>query len=197
MYNDNQLYLDLKKSPYGEKLFYYLENLDYDILYKSSIHGKTHIIRTVTYGSVIAMGEGYSMDDTDLLLLCCSYHDIGRVNDKYCIEHGKNAADLILSGKVKSFDAINGDSLNIALASISAHSDIDNNIPIYMRLYNVSDTDRFYRIVNALKDADNLDRVRVGDLDTSFLRTETAKILPDFAQELFDFMTYINTTIND
>ena len=40
-------------------------------------------------------------------------------------------------------------------------------------------------LTRLLKDADNLDRVRLGDLDPKFLRHDSAKDLVGFAQRLF------------
>ena len=43
-----------------------------------------------------------------------------------------------------------------------------------------------FDLVALLKDADALDRVRLGDLDVSRLRFAQARQMVDFAQELFD-----------
>ena len=187
MYTDNPYYKKFIGSIYENKLQYYLDNLDEDILYQSWTHGKLHIIRTMTYGALIAQNENFTPLETDLLLLSCSYHDIGRIDDRYAPEHGTNSAKLIEEGKVEALNCYEGDYINIIKAAIAAHSDHDSNMELYLNRFKVIDKSLFYKIARALKDADNLDRVRIGDLNTDYLRTETAKQLPDFAQDLFDF----------
>ena len=66
-------------------------------LYKSWLHGQGHIERVIMLGALIAMGEGFSMDDTRLALFCCSYHDIGRSNDRRDDDHGTVSAGMIIA----------------------------------------------------------------------------------------------------
>jgi hypothetical protein len=47
-------------------------------------------------------------------------------------------------------------------------------------------THEHWRLVALLKDADGLDRVRLGDLDPKFLRLPQSKPMMSFAQQLFD-----------
>ena len=51
--------------------------------------------------------------------------------------------------------------------------------------YSIDDRDRATLIARLLKDADGLDRVRVSDLDPSFLRFKESLKFVDFAKELF------------
>ena len=50
--------------------------------------------------------------------------------------------------------------------------------------FHPADFDRAVELTRLLKDADNLDRVRLGDLKVKFLRHESAKNLADFALRL-------------
>jgi len=50
------------------------------------------------------------------------------------------------------------------------------------------DTDGALRVFRVLKDADALDRVRLGDLDPSYLRTEPAREMVARAWELYEEM---------
>ena len=49
--------------------------------------------------------------------------------------------------------------------------------------------------LQVLKDADGLDRVRLGDLDPTFLRTDVAPELIDIAQDLYD--SYLENNTDD
>jgi len=44
----------------------------------------------------------------------------------------------------------------------------------------------YWRLTSLLKDADGLDRVRLGDLDGRYLRNREARTMVAFAQALFD-----------
>lgn len=49
--------------------------------------------------------------------------------------------------------------------------------------------------LKVLKDADALDRVRLGDLNSDYLRTEAAHLLIDVARDLYH--AYLHTDSND
>jgi len=50
----------------------------------------------------------------------------------------------------------------------------------------VSRANQHWPLIALLKDADGLDRVRLGDLDPRYLRNAEAKAMVPFAQTLFD-----------
>lgn len=178
-------YEKLKKSEYGRLLDKAMQELDRDILFDSEwFHGDDHVMRTMILGAYVAMGEKYTMEETWLLLMCCSYHDIGRIDDHYDEAHGPNAAKKIMNGEVRAFDRISKEHTAIAAAAISVHSQSDSSAEQYEREYDIRDHELFMKMVCGLKDADNLDRVRLGDLDVKYLRTKTAKNAVDFAEGL-------------
>ena len=164
-----------------------MSSLDRSILFKSRIHGEGHIERVINLGAHIAQNESLSEEETRYLLLCCSYHDIGRRSDWYDRKHGSKSAKMIARGKVKAqFDGIPESDMAVILAAISAHSDKDSRIHDYEKAYGVSDHEKFGRICSCLKDADNLDRVRIKDLDVKYLRHEKSRQMAEYAQKLFD-----------
>lgn len=168
----------LMNSEYGRCLTEAYENLNVDILYSSLTHGQGHIERTMLFGALIAKGEELSIADTKLLLLCCSYHDIGRSNDSYDLQHGICSANrLVECGVDDQFD-----DLTLAQAAISAHAVPDEEMDSFRIKHNVQDTERYYRIATCLKDADGLDRVRICDLDTSHLRHKSTLKLENLAE---------------
>lgn len=180
---------ELKNTPYGEALEKSYRELLRSALYQSRIHGLGHIERTMLLGTLICSGEGFDSGVTRLCLLACSYHDIGRVDDSRDFYHGSTSAGMLDDRKFEPFlETISDDDLNILKAAISSHSDHDSNIPQYEEKYGVLDHDRFMKVVRTIKDADNLDRVRIGDLDKAYLRQETSKGLPETAQWIFDNM---------
>ena len=172
---------ELAGSVYGELLVKAYGELKTDILYISDGHGIGHIERTMLFGALIAMNENLSEKDTVMLLRCCSYHDIARVDDRYDEEHGIRSADRILSCELKELF----DDPAVAAAAIGAHAVPDSQGDRMIEKYGVADVDRFHLIMSCLKDADNLDRVRIGDFDSRFLRHEESVKMGDLAEWVF------------
>ena len=135
--------------------------LRYGVLYQSHMHGAGHIERVMLLGAMIAMKQNFGAADTALLLDICAYHDTGRIDDTKDDDHGARAA-------------------------MCAHSVSDKIRSRMFEKCHVTDTARADRMTDALKDADALDRVRLGDLDVRYLRTDAARGLTDFAQALYD-----------
>ena len=57
------------------------DSLRRDLLFKSALHGQGHIERVLLLGALIAQREALSPADTRILLLACSYHDVGRIGE--------------------------------------------------------------------------------------------------------------------
>ena len=74
---------------------YYVKALKKESLYQSHIHGIGHIERVLLFGGLIAMQNHCSEEDTRLLLLACSYHDIGRIDDSLDDDHGRRSSEKL------------------------------------------------------------------------------------------------------
>lgn len=157
-----------------------LTKLDEHVLYKSMIHGRTHIERVCFLALILSNKLDLSADDTKLLLTASAYHDIGRKNEFVDAEHGLRAAEAV--GRYVDYE---GDDLKILKASIEAHSRSDSLMSDIIDKYDVADVERALRIARILKDADALDRVRILDLNTKYLRFEESRDLVEFAKNLF------------
>jgi len=157
-----------------------LRDIKREVLYKSHIHGGGHIERTVLYGSILAMDVCLPPEDLRLLLLCCSYHDIGRVNDLVDDLHGARSA-----AKAEAITGLSGEELRIVMAAMEYHSVDDRLLEKVMEKHSVTEKDRCVRIAKLLKDADGLDRVRLGLLDVRYLRNPTAPGYKPFAEYVF------------
>ncbi|MBQ6372326.1 MAG: HD domain-containing protein, partial [Oscillospiraceae bacterium] len=155
----------LMASQYGDALIEAYESLDVSLLYQSVTHGVGHIERTMFFGAMIAMNERLSADETRDVLLCCSYHDIGRTDDRYDLDHGRKSAEMI--GKGESLRSLFSEP-EAAMAAIHAHSVPDDEAGDAPVIYNVKKLDKSTLYMACLKDADNIDRVRIYDLDESF-----------------------------
>lgn len=157
-----------------------LSGLNYGALYESPIHGPGHIERTMLHGAFCAMEEPLSLEDTALLLECCAYHDVGRVNDALDHLHGHRSAQQLarLTGRT-------GEELTMMMAAVDAHSRPESHLVSTLERYAPQDWDRAFTLAQLLKDADGLDRVRIWDLDVRHLRREASRKREDFAEYLF------------
>lgn len=172
----------LLASDYGDALMKAYEELDLSILYTSETHGVGHIERTMLYGAMIAQDRGFDEEWTRLLLMCCSYHDIGRHNDKYDLEHGRLSAEKIGASCLKELFSKPA----LAQAAIHAHAVPDSEMEGIRNIYGEVDRDEYILLTSCLKDADNLDRVRIYDLDTGFLRYEETRKMEAMAYRLIE-----------
>ena len=173
----------LMASEYGKALLKAYEELDLSLLYQSVTHGIGHIERTMFFGAMIAMNEKLSAVDTWDILLCCSYHDIGRTDDRYDLEHGRRSAEKIREGEILRALFTEPEA---AMAAIHAHSVPDSEAEDAPLIYNVKKLDKSALYTACLKDADNIDRVRIYDLDESFLRFPKTREMVPLAWWLLD-----------
>ena len=179
----------LMKSEYGELLLGAYNALDASVLYQSRVHGCGHIERTMLLGAMISQALALSVHECRMLLLCCSYHDIGRSNDFRDDEHGNVAAKKLMSSAVKpKVRGYSAEDFKIMQAAITLHSIRDKEIDNVAHRYGLEarSMERYYRIAKCLKDSDNLDRVRIHDLDTRHLRHPESIDMADDAQWIYD-----------
>ena len=114
--------------------------------------------------------EGLKLD-RDALRYAAMAHDVGRLDDGKDLEHGTRSAQWI---KENLSNKMSPETLDIATYIVHWHVPSDSDAPVM--------TDE----LKVLKDADGLDRVRLGDLDPNYLRTEPAKKLLKVAERLYD-----------
>ena len=179
----------LMKSEYGELLLRAYNALDTSVLYQSRIHGCGHIERTMLLGAFISQALELSAHECRMLLLCCSYHDIGRSNDFRDNEHGNVAAKKLMSPAMKpKFRGYSAEDFKIMQAAITLHSIRDKEIDNVAHRYGLEarSMDRYYRVAKCLKDSDNLDRVRLGDLNTKHLRHAESLDMVSDAKWIYD-----------
>ena len=170
----------LKDWDYYPLLLQALENLNHEALFVSNMHGLGHIERTILQGAFCAMEEGLDEADTRLLLEACSYHDVGRINDWVDDLHGHRSAQKIgeLTGRT-------GEELKLIQGAVDAHSRRDVALVASVRGYGPENLERGVILAQLLKDADGLDRVRLGDLDPRYLRRSSSQKRAGMSREIF------------
>lgn len=146
------------------------------------IHGIHHAERVLYLVLNISKLEKYDEDDRDILIEASKFHDIGRTHNGVCLIHG-----MLSNEKIEKYNLLKGfskEDQDIAKYIIHNHCLHDKDTKNNIDEYNIKDKERATRLLMAFKDADGLDRVRINDLDTSYLRTESSKKLVSLAERL-------------
>lgn len=149
-----------------------------DFDHPSWLHGVNHTCRVMSM--VWAMGCEMNWVRERNLALCAAYiHDMSREGDGICRVHGSKAAEEKLP-VYKSFfilQGINPDDIAVIKTAITNHS----------QLTELDQTDPHYLVTALLKDADALDRFRLGpfDLDKRYLRLPVTQEFIPHAKKLF------------
>jgi HD superfamily phosphodiesterase len=145
-----------------------------------TIHGLGHTARVLTHALEIADALGLASWEWDALECAAAWHDIGRTNDSVDYYHGaKSAGKVVGLGLHAGVDPL---AVETALFAVTHHCGSEMHAePAAERTQNPEATLRVFRV---LKDADALDRVRLGDLGPSYLRFDVSKARVDRAWEL-------------
>jgi hypothetical protein len=107
-------------------------------------------------------------------------HDLARQHDGACSRHGADAAQRLRDEPHLQRRLMEG---GITAADYPA---IEAAVTAHSAPKEVSRDHTHWPLITLLKDADGLDRVRLGDLDARYLRNPQAKDMISFAQALFD-----------
>ena len=144
----------------------------------SELHGRLHVARVMIHAFRLIRATGN--EELEIPLWAATYiHDLGRTHDGYCEEHGRWSVE-----KLRRSPEIQR--ILMAGGMTRAHVAMVETAAIQHCLLREQDPNHpHYRLTALLKDADALDRVRLGDLDPSYLRHPEAREMVGFAEELF------------
>jgi hypothetical protein len=145
----------------------------------STFHGQAHVSRVMVHAFRLLEATGWP-EEAPRLWAAVYLHDIARTHDGRCSRHGADAMkrletlpqvrELFAQGGVQDSDYA---LIHTAVVHHSLPKELDRDHP-------------HWRLTSLLKDADGLDRVRLGDLDPGRLRNPQARDMIPFAQELFE-----------
>lgn len=148
------------------------------LMHDSHLHGVDHMARVFILQELICQkleAQGVTVN-REAVRWAAMAHDVSRVDDGVDFDHGRRSAQWI---KNNFSDKLSSEMLDIVTYIVHWHVPPDNEAPMMTTELQV------------LKDADALDRVRLGDLDPRYLRTDTASMLIGLAEELHS--TYLNS----
>lgn len=152
------------------------EQIDKDVIIANGIHGINHNNRVAIHSMIIAKNEGLLNNDIDsktldLLISAAYYHDIGRKKGPITDNYGPHAKNSSRKIKKINLTYLNGQSYSeedrkILQAIVEAHEAKDKKMDKICKKYKIEPQKIEYtkQLMNILKDADALDRVR---LDTN------------------------------
>lgn len=142
------------------------------LAHNSYYHGVGHMTRVFVLQELICdrLAEQGVAINRQALRWASMSHDVGRRDDGIDPEHGRRSAKWI---EDNLSDRMSPEMLDVVTYIVHWHVPSDSEAPVMTVELKV------------LKDADALDRVRLGDLDPSYLRTEPAKGLIEIAEQLY------------
>lgn len=145
----------------------------------SDLHGQAHVTRVMIHAARLVEATG-QWDQSARLWAAVFLHDIARRHDGVCHRHGADAARRLREEPalqqrlaVAGLTPADYPAIEAAVTAHSAPKDVNRSHP-------------HWPLIALLKDADGLDRVRLGDLDPNRLRNPEARRMVRFAQALFD-----------
>jgi putative nucleotidyltransferase with HDIG domain len=132
------------------------------------LHGLAHAARVLVLAEMIA--DRRSDCDLEVVRWAAAYHDVGRVDDSVDPDHGMRSAGLFLRYARTPLEPTRH---GLVAYAMTWHAPEDDQVPAWTPELRV------------LKDADALDRVRLGDFDSGYLRTSEAAQLIEYAEALY------------
>jgi hypothetical protein len=145
----------------------------------SMLHGQAHVARVLVHAFRLLDATGWS-EEAPRLWAAVYLHDIARTHDGGCFRHGRDAMTkfetLPLLRGLFAQGGVRGTDYGVIRTAVTYHSLPDE----------LQRDHAHWRLTSLLKDADGLDRVRLGDLDPRYLRNPQARAMTGFAQALFE-----------
>lgn len=147
--------------------------------HRSTLHGQAHVARVMVHAFRLIAATGWT-EEAPRLWAAVYLHDLARTHDGVCHRHGGDAMrKLETLPHLREFFARGGvqcDDYPVIHTAVVHHSlpkELDRDHP-------------HWRLTSLLKDADGLDRVRLGDLDPRYFRNPQAREMVGFAKALVD-----------
>jgi HD superfamily phosphodiesterase len=142
----------------------------------SWVHGVSHTQRVHIHAQRLADALGWNAGDTDLALFAALWHDIGRTDDGIDDAHGARSAAR--SGRLGLTRGLAPADAEAVLFAVRFHCLPDHVGRASSAELTLPGDARALRLLWLLKDADALDRVRLGEqADPHVLRHDAARHL--------------------
>ena len=147
-------------------------------LHESTLHGQAHVGRVMVHALRLIEATG-AVAQTTRLWAAVYLHDIARRHDGVAPRHGADACARLrkLPGTLALFARVGLRDADLPAvdAAVTRHSNGEGR-----------PGEPHLGLIELLKDADGLDRVRLGDLDPRYLRIPAARSMVSFAERLYE-----------
>lgn len=150
-----------------------------------AIHGISHNERVAFLAMAIGINENLTGDELKVIIKAALYHDIGRTTAKGRT-HGTESARIIAENRDVLANGFDDKELALLEFLCSIHSNPDEELDNFAKQYSI-DISIATKLMNVLKDADALDRVRLprfGKINEDMLRLDYSRGLVQTAKEL-------------
>ena len=167
----------------------------------TGIHGSRHMKRVLLHCLSLSNAIGLPENERGILVLTALYHDIGRTHDYGCTEHGKwsveKKKELDLPSEYVTVNEWGDPGMvypteeeeEVMEFLMTYHCRNDKEAEsAWNRMEDGETKEMIKRLFPVFKDADALDRVRIGDLDPTYLRTPEAKKRLQFAEDVYKML---------
>jgi len=177
------------KAPYECWHKYMEENIEF-WLPDSEWHTKTHCARVLLLALLIGHQKVLSETEMNALSMAAIFHDSRRLDDGVDKGHGARAAAYY-----KDYCREHDLPYDEQTYSITYYHDQDDSLGVSEIRKSFDHSERVVLLYQIFKDADGLDRFRLGPdaLDVSMLRTKEAPKLVDFAKNLLEESSKTNS----
>lgn len=146
-------------------------------LHQSDLHGSEHVNRVIVHIDILTQLLGWNDAMRKAAWAAAYLHDLARTHDGTCEEHGPKAAKELFPKYEGMFLAhgVRSDQFEAIRSAVHWHS-IE---------YEAPKDHKDIALIRALKDADALDRWRIGDLDEDYLRFSASREMLLFSEQLY------------
>ncbi|WP_289192375.1 hypothetical protein [Xylanibacter rodentium] len=182
-----QYFVEMLPEQVKKEFLYWTEYMESNLVFSlpdSELHTKEHCGRVLLYALLIGIQvSGCGKEGLCALAHASIFHDTCRQDDFLDVGHGARAASYYMKYCEQNKDLV---FLEPAYLIMKYH-DRDDKIGMEaIANARQEDKEQVIRLYGIFKDADALDRFRLGanGLDTRFLRTPEAMLLVDFARDL-------------
>ena len=146
------------------------------------IHGLSHTKHVIFYALVIGVLENVEISDFEILARASKLHDIGRIHDGFCQIHGYLSWRKAYRNNL--LQDIESNQRETVRYMVENHCISDQLAYKELEEYQIKEKKRAHKLFEILKDADALDRFRLGDFDSQFLRRSVSNTLISLAQSI-------------
>lgn len=161
----------------------YIEFITPDLFKEpDGIHGIHHTQRVLILVSKLAK-RLHQEEYWKILAASAIYHDIGRTHNGVDHDHGYKSFEKLKTIGFPNF--LHEKEIQYVQFLMETHPLEDSVIPQLIKFYKI-DYDVAITLFRIFKDADGLDRIRLGDLNKKYLRTAVSGKLIPFAKSLFE-----------